>query len=96
MEFKKISVHKKDVIELLLYRTEMMIEFSKEYGDMNESYYNSLETGFTEACKLIREERLKHSFNEYCQKLIDLSYNFGWGVYDSLKYAYEGYVLNDI
>ena len=32
-DFKKISIFQKDVVELLLYRVETMIEFTNEYGD---------------------------------------------------------------
>jgi len=91
-EFKKISIHKKDVVELLLYRTEMMLEYTKEYGDIDEAFYNSLESSFIEACKLIKKESLNTQFRSYCQELISSSSSFGWGVYDSLKYAYKEYV----
>mgnify|MGYP001127043026 CR=1 FL=1 len=33
-DFKKISIFNKDIIELLLYRTDMMIENTKTYGDI--------------------------------------------------------------
>jgi len=88
-EFKKISVHSKDVVELLLYRVEMMLEFTLAYGDMDEPFYNSLESSFGEACKLIRKERLNHYYKEYCRELIGKSNNFGWGVYEGLDYSFE-------
>ncbi|MEZ4994938.1 MAG: DUF6155 family protein [Saprospiraceae bacterium] len=78
-DFKKIAVHKKDVVELLLYRTEIMIDFTAAYGDMDEAFYNSLGSGFAEACKLIRQEQLESYFRAYCQELIGKCYDFGWG-----------------
>lgn len=91
-DFKKIAVHKKDVVDLLLYRTEMMIEFTAAYGDIDEAFYNSLSSGFAEACKLIKREKLETHFSVYCQELISQCYNFGWGVYDDLKGAYQEYL----
>lgn len=91
-DFKKIAVHKKDVIELLLYRTEMMIDFMAEYGEINEAFYNSLGTGFREACNLIKRERLSTYFKPYCQGLVSKSSDFGWGIYDDLKGTYQEYL----
>lgn len=91
-DFKKIAVHKKDVVELLLYRTEMMIDFTAAYGDIDEAFYNSLGSGFAEACKLIKREKLETYFRPLCQELISKSYDFGWGVYDELKGTYREYL----
>ena len=91
-DFKKIAVHKKDVVELLLYRVEMMIDFTSEYGDIDEPFYNSLGSGFAEACKLIRKEKLEPYFKIYCRKLVERCDNFGWGVYDDLDHTYREYL----
>jgi len=91
-EFKKIAIHKKDVIELLLYRTEMMIDFTAEYGDINEQFYDSLESGFKEACRLIEKEKLKPYFRNTCQELVSKTVDFGWGIYYNLIDIYQKYV----
>jgi len=91
-DFKKISVHPKDVIELLLYRTEIMLEFTAKYGDIDEPFYNSLESSFAEACKLIKKEFLQENYQMYCQELVSKANPFGWGVYDNLKDTYEEYL----
>lgn len=90
-EFKKISIHSKDLIELMLYRTEMMLEFTNTYGDMDESFYNSLWKSFEQACKLIKKEKLELYFKEYCEELVGKSNYLGWGVSDSMNYMYEEY-----
>lgn len=93
-EFKKISIFKKDVIELLLYRAEMMIEFSQQFGDIDEPFYNSLESSYEEACKLIKEEKLEKLFRTECRRLMNETYHFGWGIYTQLKYYYESNLEN--
>lgn len=88
-DFKKISVHPKDIVELLLYRTEMMLEYTIAYGDIDEAFYNSLETSYEQACKLIQSEKLQMEYKVYCQELVGKANNFGWGVYDGLEYSFE-------
>lgn len=90
--FKKISIYPKDVIELLLYRVEMMIAFTNAYGDIDEPFYNSLESSFEEACKLIQHERLVDEYTITCHQLIDQTHDFGWGLYEGLKYSYDRYL----
>ena len=58
-EFKKVSVHQSDVVELLLYRTEMMLEYTLAYGDIDMAFYNSLCSSFSQACKIITKEVLQ-------------------------------------
>lgn len=82
LDFKKISVHKKDEAELWLYRVEVMLEYTLQYGDIDESYYLTLENSFVDACEIIGKEKLKKYFNEYCLELISKASNFGWGVHD--------------
>ena len=90
-DFKKVSIIKKDVIELILHRVEMMISYTDAYGDMNESFYNTLVRSFDEACQLVQQERLEDIFKEDCIRLMDAASSFGWGVYDGMHYTYEAY-----
>ncbi len=91
-DFKKVSIFQKDVIDLWLYRTEMMLEFTKAYGDIDLAFYNSLATSFASACELIEAEKLKDEYEIYCNELIEMSSDFGWGVYDDLLSIYNDYL----
>lgn len=91
-DFKRISVFPKDVIELLLYRTEMMIDFTNLYGDMEEPFYTSLVNSFGEACKMIRKENLEEEFKDHCIRLIDKTEDLGWGVSDGLWCYFQNYI----
>jgi len=88
-DFKRIATFQKDVIELLLYRVEIMLKFTMTYGDIDEAFYNSLTRSFDEACKLTKKEKLESEFKIECSDLIDKASNFGWGVHDALTYSYE-------
>lgn len=88
-DFKKISIFKKDVIELLLFRVHNMMEFTKQYGDIDEPFYNSMENSYEEACKLIKEEKFEKEYREHCKMLLNDSFEYGWGLHDSFAYSYE-------
>ena len=87
-DFKKIAVFQKDVIELLLYRVETMLDYAG-YGDLNEAFYNSLTRSFDEACQLIANERLEEDFKGDCERLMNDAYSVGWGVYGAMEYSYS-------
>lgn len=91
-DFKKIAPFPGDVAELLLYRTDMMLEYTLAYGDMSESFYTSLCNSFHDACILIQNENLEKEFKAYSAGLVEKAYPMGWGVYDSLLYSYSNYV----
>lgn len=92
-EFKQISIFPKDVIELLLYRSAMMIEFTMSYGDINEPFYHSLASSYDEACQLIQKEKLVQEYQLYCKELMDRVSGIGWGIYDDLNDSYTKYLV---
>ncbi|AHM58289.1 hypothetical protein D770_00055 [Flammeovirgaceae bacterium 311] len=87
-DFKKISVFPRDVVELWLYRTEMMLDYTLAWGDLNESFYNSLCMSFEEACCMICKEGLESEFQDYCTRILAKASEAGWGVYDSMQFSY--------
>ncbi len=91
-EFKKISIFKKDLIELILCRVENMLEYTKAYGDINEAFYNSLESSYADACLLIQTEKLEKMFKARCKALLDETYSFGWGLHYGFTDSYNRYL----
>lgn len=89
--FKKIAVFPKDIIDLTLYRAEMMMAFTLAYGDIDESFYNSLASSFESACAMIVKEKILAKFQDRCQQLIKDAEELGWGVYDDLDETYKEY-----
>lgn len=92
-EFKKISIFQKDVVELLLCRVETMIEFTSSFGDIDEPFYNSIQSSFNEACKLIKSEKLELEYCGECRRLMNETHDIGWGLYDDLKYSYDSFFV---
>lgn len=87
-DFKKRTNSQKEVIDLLLYRVEMMLDYSN-YRALDEAFYNSLTRSFDEACQLIANERLEEDFKDKCERLLQMAPSVGWGVYDAMSYSYD-------
>ena len=90
-DFKKLGTSQESYIDLLLYYVECGIEFTNDYGDINESFYLSLEKTFSNAMRLLEKENLHDKFKSKVEKLLDKTANIGWGfpecVYD-IYYQY--------
>ena len=91
-EFKKVAVYKKDIIDLILYRVEIMIEYTSTYGDIDEAFYNSLENSFYDACKMIHNEKLESEYSIYCLELVNKTDYMGWGLHDGLLHYYTEFI----
>ncbi len=87
-EFKKISTFKYDLIELNLYRVELAIKFSNDFGGMDEPYYNSTLNAYYDAISMIGTEQLHQEFKDIALKLVNDTYSTGWGFYDGMINVY--------
>lgn len=95
-EFTKISVFDIDLIELMLYRVELCVEFTKSYGDITESFYTSAENAFDRVCKLIVKNKHQDQFIERCTALVNNTRNCGWGFYDTLSDIFYEYFKREL
>ena len=91
-EFTKVSIYPRDLIDVILYRVEMAVEFTKEYGDIDIPFYDSAVNAFHKAVELIQKEMLEDEFKLRCNEVVYSTRNFGWGFHDALKYAYDEYL----
>ena len=90
-EFKKVAKNAEDVIELILYRVQMMLDFTNEYGDIDMPFYDTLCRAYEEACKLIAKYQLHEKYKDKCAKMIDETRNFGWGATDDMEQTFKEY-----
>jgi len=75
------------MIELILTYVENATQFTREFGDINEAYYNSLESVLHEMTQLLRKKgpALYPQFRERVQRLDDHADHIGWGYGDYLR-----------
>ncbi|MCU0392149.1 MAG: DUF6155 family protein [Thermoflexibacter sp.] len=90
-KFKKVAKNVEDVIDLILYRVEMMLAFTNAYGDIDMPFYDTLCRAYEEACKLIVKHNLQEKYKAQCEEMIDKTHNFGWGVTDDMEQTFEEY-----
>jgi hypothetical protein len=87
--YKKVAISPSSVVKLKLFYVEMGCEFTRQYGDMYEAFYNSFESMFDSAIKEIVKYNLQDEFKIYCQDIVNLATDTGWGFYDSLDYIFQ-------
>src|SRR4030042_1211188 len=87
-DFKKLSPSPAHVADAMVYFVEYGVLFTNDFGDIDESFYNSMEGMFENACVFIRKNNLENLFKERCKKLMEDSSDIGWGFHDFLSDAY--------
>ena len=88
-DFRKICPDKMMVIDIMLFYVENCVAFTNEYGDINETFYNSAISVYSDVVKEINTigatayeiyaDRLGAAANHACH---------GWGFYDAMNNLY--------
>lgn len=90
-EYKKISSSPEGLIELMVFYVEMGVRFTNAYGDINESFYSSMERMYERAVKLMTEQHLQDRFEARCKQIVHKTAHIGWGFHDTLSDIYNQY-----
>lgn len=83
-DFKKLGASANLLADLMLFYVETGVKFTNEFGDINDAFYNSLETTFNDSLILMRKENQLDKFEYRIEKVIDKTINIGWGFHDHL------------
>ena len=86
-DYRKATGNLEGTIDLMLTYVENGTEFTREFGDINESFYNSLESVLNEMAQLLMVEgrELYPKFRERVQRLATRADGIGWGYGDALR-----------
>ena len=86
-DYRKATGNLTGTIDLMLTYVENGTEFTHEFGDINESFYNSLESVLNEMAELLLGEGSEFypQFRERTQRLTIHADHIGWGYGDSLR-----------
>lgn len=93
-DFEKIAVFPYDLVDLILYRVEVAVEFADTFGGMAENSYDAARNAFEKAVKLMKEHQLYDDFNTRCEELFTYD-NTGYGFKDDLEDIYEEFFPKD-
>ncbi|RCW50028.1 hypothetical protein [Paenibacillus prosopidis] len=85
----------------MIYYVELGVQFTNDYGDIDEPFYYSIELMYQNALKKIQDED-ESAFFEYQKRLkviMDDTQHIGWGFHDQLTGIYleaaAGYEYED-
>ena len=90
-EFKKVSNSQTDIADIMMFYVENGVAFTCDYGDIDERFYNSMESMFESTLKFIQKYKLEKDFHTRCKKIVDETDGIGWGFHDQLGYLYYFY-----
>jgi len=86
-DYRKATGNLEGTIDLMLTYVENGTLFTREFGDVNEAYYNSLESVLQEMTQLLRKDdpSLYPQFRERILRLDTHADHIGWGYGDFLR-----------
>jgi hypothetical protein len=86
-DYRKATGNLEGTIDLMLTYVENGTEFTQEFGDINEPFYNSLESVLNEMAQLLLRDgtELYPRFRERVQRLATHADGIGWGYGDALR-----------
>ncbi len=87
-DFKKLGTSEESLVDLLLYYAECGVEFTNEYGDIDENFYTSIENTYDKALKIAEKERVFEKFKNRAYSLVEETVDIGWGFHDYLSEVY--------
>lgn len=87
-DFKKLGTSAESLADLLLHFVENGVEFTNEYGDIDENFYTSIENTYSNALDLIDKNGLLDKFEKRANKIVVNTENIGWGFHDYLGDVY--------
>jgi len=90
-DFKKLGISKESLADLLLYYVECGVEFTNEFGDIDENFYTSVENTYDTALELMENEDILSKFKDRALEIVNETENIGWGFHDYLGDLYYEY-----
>ena len=90
-EFRSLKPDPELLADLMLTLPEMACQFTNEYGDMWEQFYDSAETNFDIALKYIQKHGLLDIFEKRCLKCVEYASPCGYGFCDAIESIYYEY-----
>lgn len=83
-DYRKATGNLPGTAELLMTYVENGAKFTREYGDIDERFYNSVESVLDELSALLRGEArdLYPQFRDRLARVEQMTYGIGWGFHD--------------
>lgn len=92
-DFKKLDPSADLLADLMLFYVETGVQFTNDFGDINDSFYNSLRSVYNQGLTLMSKENLLEKFADRTEKVVDDTSNIGWGFHDYLGSVYAEFYI---
>lgn len=79
----------------MLTYVESGVYCTNEFGDIDEPFYNSMESMYESALKYLVQEDLLHEFQNRAEDIVTKTSGCGWGFHDGLNDLYHDYYRED-
>jgi hypothetical protein len=90
-DFKKVARSPDSVADLMVFYVEQGVAFTEAYGDIDEPFYNSMESMYEKAAQWITQHSLTGGFPQRCHRMVAATAHMGWGFPDTLSDIYQEY-----
>lgn len=87
-DFKKFNPASELVAELMLFYVATGVDFTNDFGDIDEGFYSSLESTFVAALNLMEKGNLLEKFAEQVSIIVNETNGIGWGFHDYICEVY--------
>ena len=90
-DFRALKPSPELLADLLVTLPETACQFTNEYGDMSEQYYDSTVTNFETALKFLQQNNLLADFKRRCQDCVKYAEPCGYGFANEIDRLYSEY-----
>ncbi len=90
-DYKKVSSSLEGQLDLMLFFIELGTQFIHEFGDIDEDFYDYMETNYEDACKLVAKEHLRDEWYDRFQQIVRDTEDTGYGFGDNIDFYFEKY-----
>ncbi len=87
-DYKKVSASTAGIADIMITYVEAGVECTNDLGDIDEPFYNSMESMYESALEYVRKENLFEKFDSRLQQIVKDTAGMGWGFHDALADSY--------
>lgn len=87
-QFKKLEVSTFYLADLMLYYVECGVQFTNDFGDIDENFYISMEKMYYQTLELMNKSGLLDHFQPRAEQVVTDTKGMGWGFHDGLCDSY--------
>ena len=94
-DYRKVGPEPGGMADLMLFYVEQGVQFTLAYGDIDEPFYNSMESVYDQVLKHLLKWELQDSFQARCKQVVQDTEGMGWGFHDALAEIYQETFVKD-